>query len=259
MIINKGNNTIDLSGLLEEFREKYKYIYVFQFENQVFIYRAVGRKEYKDLVLDNNLTEQDKEEKLCSLCTLYPENYDFANCEEAGIPTRLAEEINKISYLDKDSRDKVMYYHRDELNDLDNQINCIICAAFPYLELEDVENWDVVTACKYFSRAEWILHNIKGVPFREKDPNADYFNTGKTRGTEEIVTDDEIKSTAKQSTVAHNGKEKNRMTPEKLAELKRKYPEIDWENDAGNLGIEGITNQPKVDTTPVALRPRGGK
>ena len=64
---------------------------MFQFEEQVFIYHSIGRKDYKDVVLNEELDAQEKEERLCKLCVIWTANYDFENCEEAGIPTRLAE------------------------------------------------------------------------------------------------------------------------------------------------------------------------
>jgi hypothetical protein len=244
MIIKQRNNQVDLSELINTFQEKYKNIYLFQFENRVFIYRSVGRKEFKDLLNNKSLDDQEREEKLCTLCTLYPEDFDFSNCDEAGLPTRLAEEIYNNSYLSKENRDKVLSYHRNEMYDLDNQINCIINAAFPQLELEEIENWDVVTACKYYSRAEWILHNISGIPFKQKDVNSDYgTNQPLINKTEEVLLDDETIVTSKK---------KNTMTPEKLAELEAKYPDIDWRHDNGRDGVDGILAQATVDTTPVA-------
>lgn len=252
---NNVNNVLDLSDLIERVKDKYKNIYIFQFEEQVFVYHSVGRKDYKNLLANEGLDEQEKEETLCKLCTIWPVNYDFANCEEAGLPTRLAEEIVKNSYLREDDRKKVLTYYRNEMLDTDNQINGIIIAAFPTLNLEEIENWDVATAAKYLSRAEWILHNINGVPFKEE---GNYNEEGPI--TEEITEEDfggTITSSSKNNSVAHNGKPKQRLTPEKLAELKAKYPMIDWEHDDVTMhGIEGITNQPEVDSTPPALRPR---
>ena len=260
------NNTVDISNLLEKFKAKYKNIYIYQFEEQVFIYHSIGRKDYKELVLNDAFNEEDKEETLCSKCVIYPENYDFENCEEAGLPTKLAEEIIKNSYLSKDHRDQVLAYYRNEMEDADNQINCLIMAAFPTLNLEEIENWDVATAAKYLSRAEWMLHNINGVPLREPDPSTTYVGAQEqpqqtyNARTSEITDDDllgpdAIKSSSSKKTVSHNGKPK--LTPEKLRELQAKYPEIDWTHDEVSMhGVDGITNQPIVDTTPAALRPR---
>lgn len=260
LLKNNTNIQLDVSALLTEFKKNYRNVYIYQFDNKIFIYRAVGRKEYTNLILNQNLSDPEKEEVLCKICCLYPVNFDFENCEEAGIPTSLAKEIVKNSYLSKENREKVLQYHRSEMYDLDNQINCIIMSAFPNLSLDEIENWDVVTACKYYSRAEWILHNIKGVPLREKDVESDYVYMKNNAVTEEIVDDDSetLKSTAPDNNIAHNGKPKNKpkLTPEKLRELKEKYPEIDWENDDGLKGAEGLLNQPVFDDSPPALRPR---
>lgn len=253
---NANTIQLDISKLIEKFKEQYRNIYIYQFNEQVFIYRSVGRKEYTELALNDNISEQEKEEAICKTCILFPKNFDFENCEEAGLPTLLCEEIIKNSYLSKENRDKVLAYFRHEMYNLDNQINCIICAAFPNLNLEEVENFDVVTANKYLSRAEWILTNIGGVPLKEKDPQSDYSYHKETARTEEIKDPNALQSTAARSNIAHNGKKKEKMTPEKLAELKAKMPEIDWEHDDGKLGIDGIKNAPAFDNLPPALRPR---
>ena len=57
------NNQVDLNEIIENLKLQYKNLYLFQFEDQVFIYRSIGRKEYKDIVLNENLTDQEKEEK----------------------------------------------------------------------------------------------------------------------------------------------------------------------------------------------------
>lgn len=265
MITNRTNQAVDLGKIIKKFKEKYNNIYIFQFEEEVIIYRAVGRKEYRELILNETLDSPEKEEILCSLVTLYPEGYDFTNCQYGGLPTKLAAEIVKNSYISQEDRGKVLSYYRSEMFDVDNQINALVLCAFPTLDLETVENWDVPTACKYYSRAEFILHNIHGLPFKEvpTDPATMYKapeqEPVQASATEEI-TDDVIQSTAAQNPVDHNGNPKNKkqqLTPEKLRELQQKYPEIDWAHDEVTVhGIEGIYNQPDVDDTPVALRPR---
>ena len=309
MKIKTNQSAVNISALLKKLKEKYKTIFMFQFGEQVFIYRPIGRKEYKDLVLNENYSEQEKEEIECATCVLYPENYDFANCEEAGLPTQLACEIERNSYISEEGRKAVLTHFRSDMFDLDNQINCMIISAFPNLSLEEVENWDVMTACKYLSRAEWILTRIKGVPMNSgREPGSGYI-----KKTEEIsdakpiqkketsaeniseeapetsihrkkrrppvpksfgppiehkesgletpnIPDEMLKSISSEKTIAHNGKPKIRkqqMTQEKLAELKAKYPEIDWEHDAGQQGFDSFKSVEWVDPVPPALRTRG--
>lgn len=254
-LLNTDAATADIGQILLRLQQNYHSLYTYQFDDLVFIYRPVGRKEYKNLYLSDQLDDVSKEEVLCQMCVLYPENFDFENCDEAGLPTALAEQIIKNSYLSVERREKVLNYFRNEMYDLDNQMTCVILEAFPDLEMESVENWDIETTCKYYSRAEWTLHNLRGVPIAEKDENATYVGAPTT----EELNVDTWQSNAAQSPVDHNGKPKvkpgnSQLTPEKLRELKEKFPTIDWEHDDGQMGTEGLTNQPDIDTTAPALR-----
>lgn len=257
-ILNRENKETDLTRILLRLKRDYKTLYTYQFEDEVFIYRPIGRKEYKDLFLNEKLDDASKEEVLCNICVLYPQDYDFEDCDEAGLPTALASEIIKNSYLSEERRERVLHYFRQDMYDLDNQMTCIILEAFPNLDMETVENWDIETTCKYYSRAEWILHNLHGLQFKEKDPNANYVGAPEEMRpqTQELDTE-ELKSNAAKSEVAHDGTPKQKtgnttLTPEKLRELKAKYPNIDWEHDNGRQGIDGLLNQPNVDTTSPA-------
>lgn len=254
-ILNRDNKETDLTRIFLRLRRDYKTLYTYQFEDEVFIYRPIGRKEYKDVFLNEQLDDASKEEALCEICVLYPQDYDFADCDEAGLPTALASEIIKNSYLSEERRERVLNYFRQDMYDLDNQMTCIILEAFPNLDMETVENWDIETTCKYYSRAEWTLHNLHGLQFKEKDPNSSYVAQPQVK-TEELDTG-ELKSNAAKSEVSHDGKPKGKtgnttLTPEKLRELKAKYPNIDWEHDDGRQGIDGLLNQPNIDTTSPA-------
>ena len=259
-LINAEAQEVDIGQILLRLQQNYHSLYTYQVDNQVFIYRPVGRREYKNLYLSDKWDDISKEEILCQLCVLYPEDYDFENCDEAGLPTTLADQIIKNSYLSKERREKVLNYFRQDMYDLDNQMTCVIMEAFPELEMDSVENWDIETTCKYYARAEWILHNLRGVPIAQKDPNASYYSAPDEKVPETSELDiDEMQSTASQSSVDHNGKPKTKqgntqLTPEKLQELKAKFPTIDWEHDDGLTGTEGLTNQPDIDTTAPALR-----
>ena len=253
---NKNNFKLDISELLEKFKEKYKNIYLFQFEDQVFIYHSIGRKEYTDLIMNQGISDPEKEEIICKMCTLYPKDFDFENCEEAGLPTNLAKEIIDNSYLSKENRKKVLAYFRSEMRNLDNQINCMILSAFPHLNLEEIENWDVITANKYLSRAEWILTNIGGVPLREQDTDSDYIYQQDRSETEDLDPDnwEQQKQIAKKMN-GGQGNKKQKADAATLAKMKAKFPEIDWDHDNGLEGIDGIRNAPSYDSLPVALRP----
>lgn len=247
MKILENSNQVDLSELYVKFKEKYNNVFIYQINDQCFLYRTIGRKEYKDILSNKESNNFDKEEYICKLCTLYPANFDFENCEEAGIPTELANKIIKNSMISEESRSIVIEHYKAEMWDIDNQISCMIVEAFPYLELEDVENWDMDKTAKYLSRAQWILHNMRGVPY------VDNPEQGKQIVTQEIGA--EIESSKHQGNIAHNGKEKVRKNSEELENLKRRFPEIDWDNDVVNKeGINGIIKETPINPTPPALR-----
>lgn len=286
MISKNGRNVqTNLSKIIESLKKEYRNIYLYQFGDEVFIYHSVGRRQYKELLQNDKFNAQDREEQLCKLCVVYPENYDYENCENAGLPTRLAEEIISNSYLTLEQRDSVMRYYKAEMEDTDNQVNCVIQAAFPTLKLEEIEDMDVVTAAKYLSRATWILENISGVQIRElrddeknfgsapetyakvpvteevTDNNGDTVHTlySTTHPEPEATQPTEKKIMTKDEYFNHRGQKKQVMTPERLAELRAKYPEIPWEEDEiirQGDGIKAINSQEGISDVSPALRPR---
>lgn len=234
---------VDITDLYFNFKEKYRNVFVYRLGEFDFIYRALGRKEFKEICEDKRFNDFEKEEIICDQCVLYPKNFDWESCD-AGIPTALLKNILKNSYMETfESRSKVLSYYRVEMNDLDNQITAIIAEAFN-IDIEKVEQWDVEKTMKYFSRAEWTLHNLRGVPFKTPDQTPTDINT--------------MQHVAKQKnnkdTTIRGGSKQNKLTPEKLQELQQKFPEIDWTHDDGALGIQGL-EQTGVDTESPALRP----
>ena len=253
---------IDITDLYFQFKTKWRNVFIYRLGEQDFIYRALGRKEYKDICSDTRFNDIEKEDIICDQCLLYPKNFDWENCD-AGIPTELVKNILKNSYLDTvNSRTQVLDYYRADMFDLDNQITAIISTAFPNLDIEEIEQWDVEKTMKYMSRAEWILHNLKGVPFASQSPQGDFYsaeqeNTQKQQQNSKKQYKKEKTNTNMDSgKTIRGGERKNKLTPEKIAEiaeLKKKFPEIDWDNDAGFQGIKGL-EQEGVDITPPALR-----
>ena len=237
--------SIDLTEIYLSLQERHPRLYMYQADRQVFIYRPLGRGEYKKIVNDDRFTDLEREELFCQVCTLWPEGFDFDDCD-AGIPTELTKQILKNSFLDSlDRRNKVAEFFRNEMFDLDNQITCIINEAFPQFDLEEIEDWDVEKTSKYLSRAEWKLHNFRGLQFLEPQ--------GAFAGQEELPAP---KPAVKTEEVNNRGGQKTKMTPEVLArmtEMKQKFPEIPWDQDAVLQTGDIIPDH--FDTTPPAMRP----
>lgn len=241
----------DLTMMYAEFQEQHRNVFMQQFDNQVFFFRSLGRAEYREIVEDTRFKDLEKEELICEMCTLFPEEFDFEDCD-AGVPTELAKAILRNSFLDSSTaRRNVLTHYRNEMTDLDNQITCIITEAFPHLDIEDIEQWDVEKTTKYLSRAEWKLHNLRGIPFNEAQSDGTFYEREEQVQPQETRTEELIEDKPK---VNHKGNPKEKMTPEKLRELREKFPEIDWSADViANEGIEGMKDS--IDVTSPALRP----
>lgn len=205
-IVAERPEPIDITSLFLRFSDEYRNVFILQLENNVMIYRSIGRKAYKDILLNKELTDLQKEEVICRECLLYPnpDTFDWENCD-AGIPTQLRKAILKNSYLESiEDRELLKKYYRSEMYDLDNQITCMINEAFPNIDIEEIENWDVEKTTKYFTRAEWKLHNLRGISFidPEEEQKIDKIAHGK-----KVTTSDK----------AHNGRsKKEKLTPENI-------------------------------------------
>lgn len=255
---------IDITALYFKFKEKWRNVFIYRLGEQDFIYRALGRKEFKD-ILDNKLfNDYEKEEVICDQCLLYPEEYDWENCD-AGVPTELMKNILKNSYLDSiKSRKTILTHYRNEMFDLDNQMTAIILEAFPNLSLEQVEQWDVEKTMKFYSRAEWTLHNIRGVPFAQQSDIEEEID-GNIMHTEELqpapppqrIQAQPQATRPQKTTTIRGGNKANKLTPEKIKEMEefqKKFPQFNLSQDNGWQGIDGLA-QSGVDVESPALRP----
>lgn len=251
--------TADITELFLNLKEQHRNIFIFQADNQIFIYRSLGRSEYKKILSDDRFDGMMKEDLICQICTLWPEDYDFDNCD-AGIPTVLTQAIVKNSYLDSEkSRRGVLDYYREEMWDLDNQITCIINEAFPHFDIEDIETWDIDKTTKYLSRAEWKLHNLRGLQFLE--PQGDFYEkqeaaTQQANEHQDALTEEVERApkTIKDKNKTIRGGKREKLTLEKLKQLRAQFPDIDWDADNGFQGVDGLA-QDSIDVVAPALRP----
>lgn len=266
-----------------ELAEEYRNVCIVQVGGYDFIVKAVGRRDFKDIMTNPSLNHYLKEEAICEVSCLYPKNFNFDNCD-AGVASGLFKEIIDFSFLSneqEEDRSKLMSYFRDEMLELHNQINCMISEAFPSLKFEDIENFDMLTAIRYLSRAEWILQNMRGFemmtdPFTGNEWEAD---EPEEQNYEEPVNNKqqqapkmqrpkvELPHTSKQGSSASSGFipgetieqrlerlkageiQPKKLTPEKLRQLQRDFPDIDWASQSVEDDFES-----NVDTTPMALR-----
>lgn len=99
--VNKAEQEIYPGGPTYNDLEKWKSlyngeVYLTDFdEENVFVWRPIKRKEYKDIAKLANADNFYKEERICEKALLFPANYGFMNMAngKAGIPTLLHELI----------------------------------------------------------------------------------------------------------------------------------------------------------------------
>lgn len=272
----------DLTRIFLELKDKHRNVFMEQIDSQVFFYRSIGRKEYRLVIEDKDMNDFQKENVICDICVLWPQGYDWNECD-AGIPGKLVEAIRKNSFLDSiESRGNLLSYYRSEMYDLDNQITCMINEAFPQFDIEEIEEWDVEKTTKYLSRAEWKLHNLRGLQYRE--PDGDFYaqeqqqEPPQPRQHEQATAPETTprreaqRSQASNQTIRGQDKGKAKLTPDKIKEMeefRRRFPEFgsEWgaqyavdvavDDDYRNYGV-GSADQESVDKISPALRTPGG-
>lgn len=246
---NLSNGQVDYMSLINDLQDEYGTIYWNTLDDQVFIYRPLGRLEYKQL-LSSEVTDVEKEDVICKACLLHPENFDFDECL-AGIPTELSRLILKNSFLDSlESKQLIVNYHRAEMQQFDNQITCIISEAFPSLDIEEIESWDMAKTAKYLSRAEWKLNILRQIPIDyEKSDNMMKHEWNMQHSTEE-----DQKANNPEPTEENKAASPRKKTAAEIAELKRKFPEINWDAEVDTTKVDVNELRDSVDTTAPALR-----
>ena len=239
---NNVINSIDFATIVAELEQKYRNIFWTIFEGEAYIYKALGRRDFRRIVSNEELSIEDKKDEIIKACIVYPEDFDIDDCI-AGLINVLYSKIMEVSYLnDEESKANVIEYYRQDMYSLDNQITCLINEAFPNFDIEEIENWDLERTAKYLSRAEYKLQNFRGFEFNE----AYFQGTAPAEQPQEQQTAEEVKEEIQSK--------KEKMTPERLRQLQAQFPEIDWANDVvAKGGIDAMGDS--VDTTAPALRP----
>ena len=108
--VEEAKEPVDITKLFIEFSQKYRNVFVTEIDGQTFIYRALGRAEFREILSDTRFNDYQKEELMCSQCMLYPDpdEYDWDD-KEAGLPSQLKQEILKDSFLDDLARRRSLH------------------------------------------------------------------------------------------------------------------------------------------------------
>ena len=256
---------VNLTDLYVDFAMQYRNVFIFQVEENSFIYRSLGRGEYREILQDKRFSDLKKEELICSQCLLYPDPQTIDWDEwDAGVPSVLLADILKHSYLDDvNMRRQLHNYYRKEMYEMDNQITCLINEAFPNYDIEEIEKWDVEKTTKYLSRAEWKLQNLRGINIMTSSPGANVNDTQQQQAPQQARTrtqkNEQVQKQTKKNDsgrTIRGGSRANKLTPEKMREREeflRKFPEFAG-HDNGFDGVESFKHI-DVDDRPAALRP----
>lgn len=252
----------DFDLMIKGFIEEHNNIFFEEIGDEIYIYKALGRKKYKDIILNPELSDIEKEDVICQECVLYPEDFDVDEVE-AGVPSELYAQILTNSFLTgTDQMLSLIEACREESQQLDIQMSCIISEAFPAYDIDEIESWDMIKFCRMFGRAEWKLKNLRNMEF-ENDVVS--FLKEQLGELVEEESNTEVEKPQKQpqapvnSNTNSNGskvKVGNReMTQEEYRqylEFQKAHPEIDYGADAMYTGFDTMG----YNDLPVALRPR---
>lgn len=150
--------------------EYYGAVYVTEIGDISFIWRGLSRAEFKK-ANDYFIDDYERAEYVCRQCVLYPFIEDYSIDMFAGIPETLTGFILKESGFTMTTVeiDNQIFQYEQEMRTFDNQISCVIKEAFSDISIEEIENWQFEKTLWYYSRAKWILENLRGVTLEKEE------------------------------------------------------------------------------------------
>jgi hypothetical protein len=165
IVSDSNKQTVDLDYLIEETFQKYSAVFFSEIDGQLYSYRPLGRKEYKDILTNESLDDFDKQDAIVKTALIYPIDFDLDDCP-AGVPNQLCTDIVEKSCLDPESMLYLLHMNRQEAEQLGSEMACIIAEAFPNYSIDEIESWNNFKFMKIYAQAEWVLKNIRGVQFQ---------------------------------------------------------------------------------------------
>lgn len=160
IIVSKQNK-------IKKWKHKYTDVFIVgisdkeQEVEEVFIYRTLGREEYKYLFLNFINDIARFQESVCEIAVLYPKEFDFKE-GLAGIPEVISNFILDSSGFAEGQALTLLAEYRRQMYEYDFQVDCMIHEAFPEVSIEEIQMWNNHKTMYYLSRAEYILAGIRG-------------------------------------------------------------------------------------------------
>ena len=251
----KQRDTVrDFDELIKDLLDKHGNIFFADIDGTTYIYKALGRKTYKGIVNNPNLTELDMEDLICQETILYPENFHPDDCD-AGVPSELYQQILTNSFLTStDDMINLLEACREETEQLDIQMSCIISEAFPVYDIDEIEQWDMIKFCRMYAKAEWKLKNMRNLTLNSDV--VDFLKTVAGEGNNEVEPEKPQQAPKENIQQTDSGKIKvgsREMTKEEYQQyldFQRANPQIDWGADAMFTGYDA----PEASCVPTPLR-----
>lgn len=248
----------DFDQFIKDLIKEYGNIFFSEIDGQTYIYKALGRKTYKSLVRNPEVNIVDLEDKVCEETVLYPLDFNPEECD-AGIPTELFKQILANSFL-TDTADMISLINvcREEVDELDIQMSCIISEAFPAYDIDEIEEWDMIKFCRMYARAEWKLKNIRNLEVTKDVVDilsgniTDEENTTQEQPSKQSIRQQALQNQSNERKVKVGSREMTQEEYKQYLEIQKQFPDIDWGADAMFTGYESQN----VDTVPTPLRTR---
>lgn len=153
-----------LSKLKTQHKDLFAITLFLEESEQEFIFKPIGREEYR-IVLEEFEEHKDLsefQEALCQFSIVHPVDYQF-HLGVGGVAEVLSDAILDMSGLFEQQGLELLIMNRNNMQNFDYQIECIIHEAFPEHSLDEIGSWDMRKTMYYYARAEWILVNLRGV------------------------------------------------------------------------------------------------
>ena len=154
------------------FKEEYsghKLIYV-RFSNEEFLFKSISLKEY-EMILKMYNNKYNQETAICNISCIYPEEYEFQECEYGILPSVISGYVKALSGFEDPNVIFNDYYVFKSQSNLFQQCLDLIKAFIGDYSYEEMEEWTWQKIMQMTVRAENIA-KLKGFDWHiEKNAN----------------------------------------------------------------------------------------
>ena len=159
---------------LQYYKEEYnghKVIYV-RFSNEEFVFRTLTVREY-EMILKTYRETFKQETAICNMSCIYPEGYEFSECEFGVLPSVIAGYIKELSSFNSAKSIFNEYYNAKAASNLYQQCMDLIKAFIGDYTYEEMEDWTWQKLMDMTVRAENIA-KLQGYDYHiQEDENAE--------------------------------------------------------------------------------------